>query len=133
MPKAGKLYTIGLNKGNIGPTFNKLKALGLTRVIDIRLYPSFVNELKSNFDYRRLPEFAPTRDILICYRSLRDWPMYERDFQRLMVFRKPLESKQASDFDDAVLICAERSSVECHRRLVAEMIHDKFGHEVVHL
>lgn len=134
MPTPGKLYTIGYNKGNAELVIKKLKAMGLSRVIDIRLWPSLVSMLKADFDYKRLPEFAPTREIITYYRDHgQDWPLYEKEFKELMVKRKPLSSKQASDFDDAVLICAERSPLRCHRRLVAKVISDQFGHEIVHL
>lgn len=133
MPEEMKIFTIGYNRYNQVVAVARLKQLGINRIIDIRLWPNSIDILKAQFSYARMPEFAPERSIISDYMDDGNWTKYEQRFKQLMRARNPLKSHKPEDFKGAVLMCAERSAARCHRRLVAEMIHDKFGLQVVHL
>jgi uncharacterized protein (DUF488 family) len=81
MPKI-QLYTIGFTKKNAQTFFSKLKKAGVVRLIDIRLNNVsqlagfakrddlifFLKEL-CNCEYRHIPDFAPTKEILDAYKK----------------------------------------------------------------
>lgn len=77
-----KLYTIGFTKKNAKTFFSKLRNAGITKIIDIRLNNVsqlagfakrddlifFLKEL-GNIDYKHMPDFAPTKEILDLYKG----------------------------------------------------------------
>ncbi len=86
MPKV-QLYTIGFTKKNAQAFFTKLQKAGVVRLIDIRLNNVsqlagfakrddlifFLKEL-CDCDYKHMPNFAPTKEILDAYKKKKiDW------------------------------------------------------------
>ena len=147
MPTA-KLFTIGFTKKNAKTFFSKLRNAGVTKLIDIRLNNVsqlagfakrddlifFLSEL-CNCDYRHMPEFAPTKEILDAYKKKQiDWGEYVTHFSRLIKERK-IESKIGlEELNNACLLCSEPTPEQCHRRLVAEYLREKIGDiEIKHL
>jgi uncharacterized protein (DUF488 family) len=143
-----KLYTIGFTKKNAEQFFGKLKAAGLTKVVDTRLnnvsqlagftkkddLRFFLREILG-IEYVHMPLLAPTKDILDAYKKDGgDWETYEQKFTALMRSRH-IESKlDASFLDGACLLCSEPTPHHCHRRLVAEYLRDQWGNtEIKHL
>ena len=143
-----KLFTIGFTKKTAEGFFTKLSKAGVKRVIDIRL--NNVSQLAGfakrddlryflsaicNIDYIHKPEFAPTKDIMEAYKKNKgDWSVYEKRFMVLLSERKPEESISRDMFDNGCLLCSEDKPDNCHRRLVAEYLSEKWGNmEVIHL
>ena len=143
-----KLFTIGFTKKTAEAFFTKLSKAGVKRVIDIRL--NNVSQLAGfakrddlcyflkticNIDYIYKPEFAPTKDIMEEYRKNKgDWSVYEKRFLTLLAERKPEGTIFRDMFDDGCLLCSEDKPDNCHRRLVAEYLSEKWGNmEVIHL
>ncbi len=89
------------------------------------------------YDYQ--PIFAPTAEIRDAYIESRDWAKYEIAFAELMTQRQALDKADTEAFEGRVaLLCSEAEPGKCHRRLVAEMLAERWtaqGHhiEVEHL
>ena len=143
-----KLFTIGFTKKTAEAFFTKLSKAGVKRVIDIRLnnvsqLAGFAKKddlryfLKTicNIDYIHKPDFAPTKDILEVYKKNKgDWSVYEKRFLVLLAERKPEENISRDMLDGGCLLCSEDKSDNCHRRLVAEYLSEKWGNiEIIHL
>lgn len=143
-----RLFTIGFTKKSAEIFFTKLCDAGVKRVIDIRL--NNVSQLagfaKKNdlsyflkticaIEYVHVPELAPTQEILDEYKKHKgDWSIYEKKFTELMIKRE-IENKLSQDlFDNACLLCSEDKPHHCHRSLVAEYLHSKWGNvEIEHI
>jgi hypothetical protein len=72
----------------------------------------------------RLPELAPTAEILNPYKKAKngDWTLYERQFLDLMRSRHIETSVSRDVLDGGCLLCSEEKPHHCHRRLVAEYL-----------
>ncbi|MGY3170592.1 DUF488 domain-containing protein [Thermostichus sp. MS-CIW-15] len=142
-----KIFTIGFTKKSAEQFFNRLKQPGLVRVVDTRLNNTsqlagftkkndlefFLHEI-CKLGYIHLPELAPTQEILDGYKASGDWSNYERQFLSLMAERRIEDQVDKSILDGGCLLCSEATPEHCHRRLVAEYLHRKWGDvEIVHL
>jgi uncharacterized protein (DUF488 family) len=131
-----KIFTIGFTNKKAQEFFEKLRAAGVKRVVDVRLNNisqlagfSKKDDLKyflraiAGIDYVHLPELAPTKDLLDAYKKYKgDWSVYENEFLELME-RRRIETSLAMDLvDNACLLCSEDKPHHCHRRLVAEYL-----------
>lgn len=148
MPTAAKLFTIGFTKKNAKIFFSKIRNAGITKLIDIRLNNVsqlagfakrddlifFLNEL-CNCSYKHMPEFAPTKEILDAYKKKHiDWDEYVTRFSKLINERKIENKIRLEELNNVCLLCSEPTPEQCHRRLVAEYLQEKFGNiEIKHL
>src|SRR3990172_12666306 len=136
-----KIFTIGFTRKSAEQFFKRLKQPGLERIVDARLnnvsqlagftkkddLRFFLREI-CHIDYVHLPELAPTKDILDAYRKNGgDWQTYERRFLALMVKRRVEETIDKKLIAGGCLLCSETTPEHCHRRLVAEYLHEKWG------
>lgn len=85
--------------------------------------------------YAHLPDLAPTQDILTAYKKEKgDWAVYERLFLELMRKRHIEDRPDRGLFRGGCLLCSEDKPHNCHRRLVAEYLAEKWGNvEIIHL
>jgi uncharacterized protein (DUF488 family) len=146
------LYTIGFTQKTAEQFFRLLADAGVTKVVDVRenrvgqlqgfaRFPDVAYFLREivHADYVHEPLFAPSPEIRKAYRSSKDWIQYESSFRELMRDRNAIESVNAEDYQgNAAFLCSEPGPEKCHRRLIAEMLADKWnaqGHsvEVKHL
>ncbi|MFB8797786.1 MAG: DUF488 domain-containing protein [Microcoleus sp.] len=138
--KAINLFTIGFTQKSAEEFFGTLMQAGVRRVIDTRL--NNVSQLAGfakrkdleyflrtigNIEYVHVLDLAPTQDILDDYKKKKgDWDVYEQQFLGLMRDRQ-IEHKVSSDLIDcSCLLCSEPKPHNCHRRLVAEYLSDKW-------
>jgi len=136
-----KIFTIGFTRKSAEQFFTRLKQPGLERIVDARLnnvsqlagftkkddLRFFLREI-CHIDYVHLPELAPTKDILDAYRKNGgDWQTYEKHFLALMVKRRVEETIDKKLIAGGCLLCSETTPEHCHRRLVAEYLHEKWG------
>jgi hypothetical protein len=87
-------------------------------------------------EYVHEPLLAPTQTMLDTYKKgSGSWEEYERQFLSLMHCRKIEEHIPDSLFAvPAVLLCSEPTAEQCHRRLVAEYLREKWaGVSIQHL
>lgn len=141
------LFTIGFTKKTAEEFFRLLQEAGVQKVIDVRenrvgqlagfsKYPDlpFFLDRILGVRYEHQPLFAPSPEIRDAYRTTRDWPQYEKSFLELMEQRKVLEQIKPEGFEGKVaLLCSEPGPEKCHRRLIAEMLAQRWntlGHQV---
>jgi hypothetical protein len=63
-----------------------------------------------------------------------EWSVYEPKFLALMRERRIEESMRKELFDGGCLLCSEDQPQQCHWRLVAEYLAEKWGNvEIVHI
>lgn len=142
-----KIFTIGFTKTTAKDFFGRINESGTSRIIDVRL--NNVSQLAGfakrddlkyfasticGAGYTHLPQLAPTKPMLDDYRKGRgSWRDYEKKFLDLMATRK-IESIDKELLDGGCLLCSEDKPHNCHRRLVAEYLREKWGDiDIVHL
>ncbi|PVG83768.1 hypothetical protein DDE18_05500 [Nocardioides gansuensis] len=143
-----RLFTIGFTKKSARTFFGLLQESGASELIDVRLnnvsqlagfakrddLEFFLGEI-CDMKYRHLTSLAPTQPMLDTFKKRGgDWRLYEADFLQLMQERRIEENLDPADIDNTVLLCSEEKPHNCHRRLVAEYLQDRWGDvEIVHL
>jgi len=143
-----KIFTIGFTKKTAEEFFARLIRSEVKRVIDIRLNNisqlagftkqndiSYFLRAIGGIDYIHYLDFAPTQEILNTYKTNKgDWSLYEKDFLALLSARKVEEKINPELLHEACLLCSEEKPLQCHRRLVAEYLREKWGNvDIVHL
>ena len=140
-----QLFTIGFAETSADSFFNLLRRSGAKRVVDVRLNNTsqlsgftkkedlrfFLREV-CGMDYVHVPQLAPTSDILDAFKRHRgSWSAYEDAFKKLM-FSRTVENAITPDLADlGCLLCSEKRPEQCHRRLVAEYLQEKWSGVVV--
>jgi len=142
------VFTIGFTKKTAQEFFGLLKRSEVKKVIDIRLKPGsqlagfakgddlrFFLDAILGITYVHMPELAPTKELLDGYRKGRiSWATYERDFRQILFERKAEDLVDREKLAKTCFLCSEADPRYCHRRLVAEYLHEKFGSlKIVHL
>lgn len=139
------IFTMGFAKKSAQEFFEKLLKAGVKRLIDVRLNNvsqlagftkkkdlAYFLRVIANIDYDHVPDLAPTKDILDDYRKKRiDWAEYERRYNQVLQERKPENDLNAVDFDKACLLCSEVKADQCHRRLAAQYLCDRWGNVAI--
>src|SRR5436189_435132 len=145
-----KLYTIGFTQKTAQEFFERLRANGVRRLVDIRLHPGgqlsgfakqadlafFLDQLADGCEYVYVPSLTPTKEILKEYHADHDWPRYVTRFEALMDERHIPDTLERSTFEalPACLLCSEATPEQCHRRLVAERLAAHWPEvEIIHL
>ncbi|MCX5847681.1 MAG: DUF488 domain-containing protein [Deltaproteobacteria bacterium] len=143
-----KIFTIGFTKKTAEDFFTRLIHSGVKRVIDIRL--NNVSQLAGfakrddlrfflraigGIDYVHRLDLAPTQELLSAFKKNKgDWSLYERDFLALLSARKVEEIITPDLLQEACLLCSEEKPLQCHRRLVAEYLREKWTNvKIIHL
>lgn len=145
MSSAGvEIFTIGFTKKSARDFFEKLRAAGVRRVVDVRLNNTsqlagfsklgdleyFLGQVL-HAGYVHLPILAPTQEMLDAYKKNGgDWETYARDFVALMASREIERNVPREVVDGGCLLCSEEKPHHCHRRLVAEYLQGKWGEGV---
>jgi uncharacterized protein (DUF488 family) len=141
------IYTIGFTKHTSEEFFEKLKSVGVKRVIDIRLNKTsqlaafakgsdlpYLLKSTGGIEYLSHSELAPTKELLKSYRSKEiTWEEFEKSYKNQIKDTKAILGLNKSDFEDACLLCSEETADKCHRRLLAEELFKIWDLEIVHL
>lgn len=135
------VYTIGFTKKSAEKFFGLVRESDTKRVVDVRLnnvsqlagfakrddLKFFLREI-CDVDYLHLPLLAPTQEMLDEYKKGGgDWDLYEKRFLDLMESRSIEDEVSRGVIDDGCLLCSEDKPHHCHRRLVAEYLHERWG------
>ena len=144
-----EVYTVGFTKKTAEQFFGLLKANKITRLLDVRLNNTsqlasfakrddlayFLREL-CGADYVHETLLAPTQALLDAYKKNGgDWSEYAAAFLTLMAEREIEKNISQKLFAGrTVMLCSESTAENCHRRLVAEYLREKWGDvQIVHL
>jgi len=140
------IFTIGFAKKSASEFFTKLKEVGAKSVIDVRLNNTsqlagftkkqdleyFLQETVG-LGYFHMPDLAPTKTILDAYKKKDiNWSEYERQFRELMTERNIENLVTPEQIDGACFLCSEAKPENCHRRLVAEYLRERWENVVIH-
>jgi uncharacterized protein (DUF488 family) len=135
------VFTVGFTKKTAAQFFEKLRAAGIKRVVDVRLnkvsqlagfskrddLKYFLKEIL-HVDYVEAPLLAPTQDLLDAYKKNKGrWDDYERDFNKLMEERHIEDKIDPAILAGGCLLCSEDKPHQCHRRLVVEYLQRHWG------
>jgi uncharacterized protein (DUF488 family) len=142
-----RVFTIGFTKTTAQGFFERLRDSGARSLVDVRLnnvsqlagfakrddLDYFTREI-CKIPYRHCTSLAPTQPMLDDYRKRRDdWPEYAHRFLALMRARR-IEEMDRKLLDGACLLCSEATPHQCHRRLVAEYLRQRWRDvEITHL
>jgi uncharacterized protein (DUF488 family) len=143
------IYTIGSSGKTAEDIFEKLKAHGIRRLLDVRLrndshllgftrrahLPYLLREI-CGAEYQHEPDLAPSAELLDAWSSKTiSWATYERRFVPLLEQRKVVAKFSRAYFaTPTALLCSEPKASQCHRRLVAEHLATRYPElQVVHL
>ncbi len=142
------IFTIGFTQKKAPEFFSLLQNAGVKKLVDTRLnnvsqlsgfakrddLKYFLKEIAS-IDYDHRTELSPTDDILKGYKGKKmSWEDYETKFNKLMIERQIEKVMSPSELDGACLLCSEATPHNCHRRLVAEYLQEKWkGVKIQHL
>jgi len=144
-----KIYTIGFTKRPAEEFFESLNAIGIGRLVDVRLnntsqLAGFAKRADLAYflrvivgaEYIHEPLLAPTKQLLKAYRDGDvNWNDYEFAFLNLMSERR-IEIEVSRDLFNVptVLLCSEPTPDRCHRRLVVDYLDQTWGNvRAVHL
>jgi uncharacterized protein (DUF488 family) len=143
-----KLCTIGFTGKSAEDFFSRLRRSGVKRIVDVRLNNTgqlagfskrddlkfFTKEILGA-EYVHLPLLAPTQEMLDEYRKeKRGWDHYEKRFRELIAERQIEKKLDPELIDGGCLLCSEDKPHQCHRRIVAEYLKEKWRNvEVLHL
>jgi len=135
------LATIGFTRTSAHDFFERLRAARLPLVLDVRLnntsqLAGFAKRddlayfLRSicDMDYREEPLLAPEEDLLKAYRSKAiAWDDYVPQYNRLLEERDVAANlPYLQGTPGAVLLCSEATPDQCHRRLAAEFLAERW-------
>ena len=142
------IFTIGFTGKTAETFFSILKESRAKRVVDIRINRAsqlagfakeqdmgyFLKKL-SNMDYLINTDLAPTKDLLAKYRNKEiAWESYTQEYISLIHKRQVIESLGIEYFENSVFMCSEKESERCHRKLLTDLLLEKFPKvEIVHL
>ena len=142
-----KIFTIGFTKTSAEHFFNRLRRSGARKLLDVRL--NNVSQLAGfakrddlryfaaeicGMEYEHMTALAPTQSMLDDLKKKGgNWDVYASRFTELMRERR-IEEMDPGRLEGACLLCSEDSPQECHRRLVAERLQDRWKEiEIKHL
>lgn len=144
-----KLYTIGFTGKSAEEFFELLKRHGIKTLIDARLnnksqlagftkvkdFPYLLKQIGS-VEYRHLDSLAPTKELLDGYKDgAVSWSEYEEVYNSLLESRN-LNTITPAILENACILCSEPTADQCHRRLAAEYLQEKYPDaaiSIVHL
>lgn len=135
-----QLFTIGFTQISAEEFFARLQDAGVRRVVDVRLHNSgqlagftkrddlgFFLRTIGAIDYIHQPVLAPTREMLRAYRSgASSWKAYAQAFTVLLRQRQIETTMTGAIRDGDCLLCSEPSAAQCHRRIVAEYLQERW-------
>jgi len=137
-----EVCSIGFTQKTAEQFFSILRNAGIRRLVDVRLnnvsqlagftkrddLQFFLKEI-CGADYRHEPLLAPTQEMLDAFKKKKGpWLDYEKQFLGLMAERKIEDRIDRAMFSvPTVLLCSEPTAEHCHRRLVLEYLHNKWG------
>jgi uncharacterized protein (DUF488 family) len=141
------LATIGYERDTQAGVIDRLKAAGVEVLIDVRAVAAsrragFSKTLlaaslaEAGIEYRHLRQLGtpkPGRDAARHGRIDEMHAIYEEHLAEPAAQLQLTEAVEIARDHRAALLCFEAEAARCHRRIVADLIHDRLGCEVVDL
>lgn len=146
-----KLFNIGFTQKTAEDFFGILKKNKIECLVDIRLNPNgqlsrfafekdlpfFLDRLVDGCKYVHRIDLAPTKELLQEVRDKdcpmsKDYKLFEKAFIQQLKEKSKISNfvEQFNKYENVVLLCSEPTNEKCHRRVVSEMLLDKFGKDI---
>jgi len=145
------LFNIGFTRKTAGEFFGILKNNKIDCVVDIRLNPNgqlsrfafkndlpyFLDKLVDGCKYVHRVDLAPKKELLEEVRTKgsamsKDYKLFEKAFMQQLERESKIENfmEQFNKYQNVVLLCSEPTTEKCHRRLVSDMLLNKFSKDI---
>jgi uncharacterized protein (DUF488 family) len=142
-----RLATIGYEQSTLGDVLGRLKAAGVQIVIDVRAVASsrragfsktlLTGSLKAEgIDYlhlRGLGTPKPGRQAARAGRIDEMHRIYQAHLEEPQAQMELAQACEVAEARSSALLCYEADAAACHRTIVADLIHERIGCEVVNL
>lgn len=145
------LFNIGFTQKTAENFFGILKKNKIDCVIDIRLNPNgqlsrfafkddlpfFLDKLVDGCKYVHRIDLAPPPELLKEVRTKgtpmsKDYKLFEKEFYQYLEKKSNIGNfvEQFKKYQNVVLLCSEPTTEKCHRRLVSNMLLNKFSNYI---
>jgi len=145
------IFSIGFTQKNAEEFFGLLKNNNIDCLIDIRLNPNgqlsrfafekdlpyFLDNLANGCKYFHRVDLAPPNDLLKEVRTKgtpmsKDYKLFEIEFNKYLLNESNIENfvEQFKNYQNIALLCSEHTTEKCHRRLVCDMLLNKFSKDI---
>ena len=145
------LFNIGFTQKTAEEFFGILKKNKIDCLVDIRLNPNgqlsrfafekdlpyFLDKLADGCKYVHRVDLAPQNELLKEVRTKgsamsKDYKLFEKEFNQYLEKKSKISNflEQFQKYQNVVLLCSEHTTEKCHRRLVSEMLLNKFSKDI---
>lgn len=145
------LFNIGFTQKTAEKFFGILKKNKIDCVVDIRLNPNgqlsrfafkddlpfFLDKLVDGCKYVHRVDLAPPNELLKEVRTKgsamnKDYKLFEKEFNQYLEKKSNIGNfvEQFKKYQNVVLLCSEPTTEKCHRRLVSNMLLNKFSNDI---
>lgn len=145
------LFSIGFTQKSAEEFFGLLKKNEIDCLVDIRLNPNgqlsrfafekdlpyFLDKLVDGCKYVHRVDLAPPNELLKEVRTKgsamsKDYKLFEKEFNQYLEKKSNIGNfvEQFNKYQNVVLLCSEHTIEKCHRRLVSDMLLNKFSNEI---
>jgi uncharacterized protein (DUF488 family) len=145
------LFNIGFTQKTAEEFFGILKKNKIDCLVDIRLNPNgqlsrfafekdlpfFLDKLVDGCKYIHRVDLAPQNELLKEVRTKgsamsKDYKLFEKEFNQYLEKKSNIENfvEQFKKYQNVVLLCSEHTTEKCHRRLVSDMLLNKFSKDI---
>lgn len=146
-----KLFNIGFTQKTAKEFFGIIKANKIDCLVDVRLNPNgqlsrfafekdlpfFLSELANGCKYKHRVDLAPTKELLKEVRDKsrpmsKDYRLFEAAYRRQLETKSKIYNfvEEFGIYENVVLLCSEPTNEKCHRRVLSEMLIEKFGNHI---
>lgn len=145
------LFNIGFTQKTAEEFFGLIKNNNIHCLVDVRLNPNgqlsrfafekdlpyFLSELANGCAYKHRLDLAPTKELLKNVRD-KDHPMSKNYMLFEVAYREQLETKskianfvqEFGKYENVVLLCSEPTNEKCHRRVLSNVLLEKFKDDI---
>jgi uncharacterized protein (DUF488 family) len=145
------LFTIGFTQKTAEEFFGILKDNKIDCLVDVRLNPNgqlsrfafkkdlpfFLDKLVDGCKYVHRVDLAPKKELLKEVRTKgsamnNDYKLFEKAFKQQLERESNIDNfvEQFSKYKNVVLLCSEPTTEKCHRRIVTEILLEKFSDDI---
>ena len=145
------LFNIGFTQKTAKEFFGILKDKKIDCLVDIRLNPNgqlsrfafekdlpyFLDKLVDGCKYVHRVDLAPQNELLKEVRTKgsamsKDYKLFEKEFNQYLEKKSKIGNfvEQFNKYQNVVLLCSEHTTEKCHRRLVSNMLLNKFSYDI---
>ena len=145
------LFNIGFTQKTAKDFFGILKDNKIDCLVDIRLNPNgqlsrfafekdlpyFLDKLVDGCKYVHRVDLAPQNELLKEVRTKgsamsKDYKLFEKEFNQYLEKKSNIGNfvEQFKKYQNVVLLCSEHTTEKCHRRLVSDMLLNKFSEDI---